>query len=295
MHRRFALAVVVAVGLSSAACAQESELGTGTAVETTADARDARTMLRAAPDLAQQAGTSRFEMVMHVEAPGEGAFSLTMEGGIDTDRQLAHMVIDMGDLAEAAGEEAADFFGDGSMEMIFTADSVYLRGGFFGDRWLAGSSEDLGEEDLADVFGTSSGPPVEGYLELLRGVGADPVEVGREEVRGVATTRYSASFTFGEALAAASPEERAQLEEQLDLDEFPLDAEIPVEVWIDDDGLPRRMTLALDEAMEGLTEEGITASFTFELFDYGEPLDIVVPDDDDVAPLGEAFGGFFGG
>jgi hypothetical protein len=74
-------------------------------------------------------------------------------------------------------------------------------------------------------------------------------------------------------------------------------AEIVVDIWIDADGLPRRMTMDMDSMFGALGLDGGTATMSIEYFDYGEPVDIDVPSPDEVTPLSEvmgAFGGPFG-
>ena len=61
---------------------------------------------------------------------------------------------------------------------------------------------------------------------------------------------------------------------------------IPVDVWVDADGLVRRMQLDMGGMLGG------TATLTIELFDYGQPVDIEVPSPDDVRSLTDGLGIF---
>ena len=63
------------------------------------------------------------------------------------------------------------------------------------------------------------------------------------------------------------------------------DAEIPVDVWIDADGLPRRMQLDMGGDVRASGRRRRTLTMTIELFDYGEPVDIEVPSPDEVHAL----------
>ena len=85
------------------------------------------------------------------------------------------------------------------------------------------------------------------------------------------------------ASAARTPEERAEMEAALSL--FG-QVKLPYEVWIDNDGLPRRLSTVLDFssfAPAGVTSlntmPGIAPSlvFGYELFDFGNPERIEVP------------------
>jgi hypothetical protein len=58
---------------------------------------------------------------------------------------------------------------------------------------------------------------------------------------------------------------------------------IPVDVWIDDDGLAHRMVMTAPL-------QGQEVEVTVEMFDYGEPVDIQVPDESDAVDLQELLG-----
>ena len=87
-------------------------------------------------------------------------------------------------------------------------------------------------------------------------------------------------------------EQRAQVEAALEQLGDLGDAEIPVDVWIDGDDLPRRMRMDMGGAVRG-PRRARTASMTMtmEFFDYGEPVDIEVPSADEVTPFTEVMGG----
>jgi hypothetical protein len=132
----------------------------------------------------------------------------------------------------------------------------------------------------------------------LEGVTEDGLEEqGSEEVRGVETTHYAGEIDMGAVFEQA----REQFE---DIDEDALgefgtvvDSEaaieefedqfgeepVPVEVWIDDDGLTRRMQMSFEI-------EGETVTQTIEMFDFGEPVDIEVPDEADSVDMFELLG-----
>ena len=53
-------------------------------------------------------------------------------------------------------------------------------------------------------------------------------------------------------------------------------AEIPVDVWLDPDGLVRKLTLELT-ATDPATSQSGSATMSFELWDYGKAIAIDVP------------------
>ena len=59
-------------------------------------------------------------------------------------------------------------------------------------------------------------------------------------------------------------------------------AEMPFDIWIDEDGHVRKVEATVSAAPEGTSEEA-EASLTFELYDYGEDVDIAPPPADEVA------------
>ena len=70
---------------------------------------------------------------------------------------------------------------------------------------------------------------------------------------------------------------------------------MPVDVWIDGDGLPRRMTVDMGATFGSASAgEDAGATMTIELFDYGQPVDIEIPSADEVTPFSEVMGGLGG-
>lgn len=52
--------------------------------------------------------------------------------------------------------------------------------------------------------------------------------------------------------------------------------EIPVDVWLDESGLVRKLTMAFSSTQPG-TSGSSDASMTFEIYDYGEDVAIELP------------------
>lgn len=57
-----------------------------------------------------------------------------------------------------------------------------------------------------------------------------------------------------------------------------LDQPIPIEVWIDDDGLVRRYDMAMQM-------QGTTTTMTFEVLEYGVDVDVIAPPADVTVPF----------
>jgi hypothetical protein len=159
--------------------------------------------------------------------------------------------------------------------------------------WLSFSPEDLGATDESLGFGAGAYDFTQ-TLESLRGVSGEPEVVGQEEVRGVETTHYRASMNLAEALEQAPAGQREQLEAAFEQMGGADEVDLPVDVWIDEDDLPRRLRIEMGSLFAAAGLGDGTMTMTMELFGYGEPVEIEVPPADEVTPLAEALGGLGG-
>ena len=116
-------------------------------------------------------------------------------------------------------------------------------------------------------------------LKYLRAVSKEVEKTGEDEVRGVPTTRYRAVIDvrkLGELAASEAPphfrkqtrREATALFEEAGIDEAPMD------VWLDGDGLLRKM--AMKRAFEAEGEKART-EMTLELFDFGVSVQVSRP------------------
>lgn len=241
-----------ALALTGVACGDKS--GGGGSPEQTLNA------LTAAADKASDAGSSRMTMDMSMSLGGSG-FSVEGEGSFDYDEQV--------------GEMRMTITGDGlpgaqSMEMIVDGEYLYVKTppGLGTPGWT--------RMDMSEVAGGTSQfsqDPTQ-YLDFLRGAGEDIEEVGTEEIDGVSTTYYKADLSL-EAIIEQAPEDEAEaLRSQLE--SLGGDETIPSEVWIDEDGLPRRIKLTMHVESEGQSAD---MTITMDLFDYGTEVDVEPPAD----------------
>lgn len=245
-----------------------------------------------AADRAAEVGTARFEMTMEMSGPGvpEGT-AVTGTGAYDNARQAAQFTMQM------KGGANASVGGDVSFDIVVAGTVLYMNfgsladGAGFATPWV---SFDLSTMDgFSDLLGGSTSPmgtdPSQS-LAFLRGAG-DVEELGREDVRGVSTTHYRARADLADALADLPDAQREVLEPQIEtLREAGMD-ELPIEVWIDDDGLPRRMRMTMDFPDGGAdVPAGTAMSIEIEFFDFGEPVSITVPPADQVTDISELAG-----
>lgn len=207
-------------------------------------------VLAAAAANAKDARTMRFVFTMGktgVSYSSGAPMAVTYTGEVDFRRRAMRM----------SGSGFGFRQGD---EIVVLRDTAYvelseeyaaLRSETQGKRWLRVDTKD------DDPFSR----PDEMFLELREWASADPVEVGREGVRGVATTRY-----------------------RFDVLKLPEGHEgsAVASIWIDDDGLPRRVEI------DFTTEDDGAFQMTSEYFDYGADIGrITAPPASDVVDKDE--------
>ncbi|MGH2684448.1 MAG: hypothetical protein ACRDJP_03160 [Actinomycetota bacterium] len=256
--------------------------------------------LRAAADRTVDAGTGQMEMVIELTGiPGApGPVEMTATGSFDNEHQLASMAMDMSALFDQVGgtaEERAQFeqiFAGGRLEIVAQGTTLYMRMPFlaqmFGSdkQWISMDLTAMGGAGAGAIPGLGSagaGNPA-AMLESLRGVSDDIVEVGSEDVRGVATTHLRGTLDTQKALEQVPEAQRAQVEQALS--QLGGGRAIPYDVFVDDDGLVRRFAIDLSDIIGeagGAAAAGAAGSITLDFFEFGAPVEIVVP------PAGEVF------
>jgi hypothetical protein len=175
--------------------------------------------------------------------------------------------------------------GRASLKEIFLEQSgdyiVYVRLGTLasyvpgGKQWVKLDVSKLGSSaglDLGKLLSGSQLQPTD-LLSLLRSEGATVHRIGPASIGGVATTHYHVTVDLAKALRAkgsASPL-LAGMAAQL--------PKVPEDVWIDKDGLVRKVRVSY-----GLTQGGrhMHVGLTMNLSDYGAPATIAAPPESDV-------------
>lgn len=225
------------------------------------------------------AKTARIATLVRVVEPG-GQERFGGQGRFDFERRAGRMTLEL-----IEGESA----GFGEATAVFVDSTVYYQlppGALAGGRrWIQ-----LDLQNVADASGLDFGPLVQGsqadptqYLLWLSALGPGITKIGEEDVRGVPTSRYRAAVDLNLLEEQAPPGKEAEwaayvqtLRDRLGL------AFIPVEVWVDDEGLIRRFNHEY-----GFSTEGTTAVVTTELFDFGIPVNVSAPPPDQVVTLND--------
>jgi len=201
-----------------------------------------------------QAKSSRF--TASVSFRGSGQNVRFGGGGIyDYQSNRGRMTIDMAPLARLSGKSVRDT----KVELRFAGLVYYMKlpKGLEGAEgiplgtWLKIDVARLDQRSGMNLgaLQQSSQNPAQ-LLRFLSAAGENVTEVGEETVRGVATTRYRTIIDLergaevGAKIGDLSPEARQQLRSEIErLRKQSGVSDIPAEIWLDSDGLLRRMTM----------------------------------------------------
>ena len=212
--------------------------------------RDTRTpaeVIAAVPAAAAEVRTMAMEMEMTIEGPF--TISTTATGVFDLDTGDSQFVMGVGDR---------------SLEMRAVDGTLYMKTASVDgeDRWLSSPVPEGGT-----ASGMAQTDPMT-YLDLLGAVSSEIDEVGRERVRGVLTTHYHFEVD-PRKLEMPSPQFGAA-----DLSAAGIET-LPLDVWVGDDDLPRRIRMALGAA-------GSDIEVDIEMYDYGKPVEVEAPPEEQV-------------
>jgi hypothetical protein len=235
-----------------------------------------------------EAGTVHEEFEMSVSAAGE-SFVFTGEGDVDNERQLASLTMDLGSMG-------------GTMDMIVDGGVVYMRSSMFpdvGTEWVSMDPSKVDPAAAAQFGGLGSGTTdPAAYVGLFAGV-IDVRAQGEEEIEGVATTRYVGMIDLGKVLenfadVAGRDVPRASREQlEMAIEQFEaigMDEQLPFEIWIDDQGFPRRQRITMDFGSLLPGAENASFEMTVGFSRFGRPIDVEVPRPSQVTDMTKILG-----
>jgi hypothetical protein len=141
------------------------------------------------------------------------------------------------------------------------------------------SAGNMGPSDPSQIF------------HMLTSVSNGVTKVGDEKVRGVDTTHYRAVVDLGKvgAQQGYSPADVAKLKQLMGTSSYPVD------VWIDKDGLPRRVQF--DQPVPTTSAAGLKGArmiATEEFYDFGTPVSVQAPPADQTVDASKITGGTSG-
>jgi hypothetical protein len=230
-------------------------------------------------------GTLHQELEMSIAAAGED-LSFSGESDVDNVRKRIDMTMDMGMLG-------------GEMQILMDGGVIYMRSPVFEDVGTEWVSMDPSKMDPAAAaqfggFGMGTTDP-SAYIGLFAGV-FDVKASGEQQLDGISTTHYVGTIDLakvlegfsdvvGEDVDAATKKQLEMAVKQFSV--LGIDEKIPFEIWIDDDGLPRRQRITMDfgDLVPG-TEEA-SMEMTVDFSSFGEPVDIEIPRRSEVTDMTE--------
>ena len=255
-------------------------------------------------DASASADTASFELTLEQEL-GSQSFSVSAGGAFDTAHDRARLALDLSSIAElfssfgsAFGAKPDDLEELGApakwkVEAIQDGTRFYVSSPLFasalpaGKTWVSGDLEKIGRQHGVDIgqvgaFGKSDPRDM---LDVLRAVSGDLDEVGHDEIRGVTATHYRATIDADELGAQlANAEAKGLADGFADTVRAAGLDEIPIDVWVDEELLLRRLEMTLTLEQLGRQAE---SSLSLDLFDYGEPVDVTPPPAAQVADVAE--------
>jgi hypothetical protein len=264
---------------------------------------DAAGILASAGSETAEAGSSRVAFTIATEIPGvqEEPVEFTGEGAFDYAERTGSATFDFGELFASLGLPAAD----DPIQAIFDGPVIYLNfpllAAFLPDAkpWIKLDPATLGEQqglDLGQLQQLGQGDPSQ-LLDYLKATTAGVEEVGTEEVGGVETTHYRGTIQLDRVAEQVPPEQREQAEAAIDrLIEQTGATEIPVDAWVDGDGLVRRLEYSYSAEVQvpGSDPQKVASVVTMEFSDFGTAVDVEPPPADQVTDLAQLGAGSSG-
>ena len=254
-----------------------------------------RDLLVDAASKTTKAGSARTSFHAVTEGPGlPEPLEMSGEGVVDNSERVGRLDFDFSSLASAlpsgSGLSADDLKG----EMVFQEFVLYMRFPLFerllggGKEWVRLDLEKVGETqgiDLGQLAQVGQADPSQA-LQYLRAVSGEVEDKGEEDVRGVATTHYEAKVDLRKFPDVVPDEQRDTAKASIDalVKQLGGESELPMEVWIDDDGLIRRQRF--DFAVEQGGQD-VSLEYEIELYDFGVRVDVEPPAEEDTADLSE--------
>lgn len=235
-------------------------------------------------------GTARVTISTSVEGAGLPLpLSFEAEGVSSLDSPEGRFTFDFGPLLALAGAPSGS---SGALELIVRGGTVYAKPPKIpqlrvpgGKPWVSlelpklADALDLPTAGLGELFTLT---PAAQLRALQAAEGLE--KVGTEKVGGAETTHYKGSYRLADLIASLPPQDRASAQQALDRIEAlggagakgSFDEPVPAELWIDEDGVTRRLLSETKLPAQGGMPGGRIRQ-SYELSDFGTPLDTDPP------------------
>lgn len=178
----------------------------------------------------------------------------------------------------------------GTMEILLVDEAYYyaIPGLPDGKQWMRMGFDELEQMSGMDMDAAMGQDPSQAF-QTLSSVSDDVQVIGEEDVAGIPTTHYRFSADV-QALMQNAIDSGVLSREAAESSGL-LEGGTEMDVWIDADGLARRMVyeLAIDQSVAGPGAPG-TIGYDFTFTGYGEPVDVTAPAPDTVVSMDEMMG-----
>lgn len=248
----------------------------------------ADTIVRSAAAKTQNAKTAKISMVVSTQSSGQNV-DVTADGVMDMPKRIGELDMSLGQVLP------------GTIHMIITGDILYMKLPAALASQIPGSKpfvkvdlQQLSQQQGVNISALQQNPDATAQLDMLRGVSNDVHEVGKEQVRGVATTHYQATVDLKKAEGTlTNPDAKAAMqrsEQILGTSTFPID------VWVDAQGRTRRLNYQMDLSKVTVPNQGSgqklngQMKLSMELFDFGTPVNVTAPPADQTSDLSSLIG-----
>ena len=280
-----ALLTLLAFGLSLAACGDDAD-DPGTQAASLTPQR-----LALVADRTTATDGVRMSLEQTMTVAGQGSIPMSAEGRFDTKRQRGDMTMSMDTSSLAGGGEAVQ------QRMIFDGLTLYMSSPILqqilpaGKRWTKLDLGAFGKHaglDLGALMSQGASQDPTQVLAYLKAASGDVSRVGSEAVRGVPTTHYKATIDFRKMPDSAPADQRAAVRRSIEqLIELSGASTAPIEVWIDEDGLARRL---LTTTTTGTAAQRVKLRQRIDLYDFGTKVDVTIPPASAVVDAGDLGG-----
>jgi len=231
-----------------------------------------------------------------------GRVEMTATGALDNANHRMNMQLDMskfvtqlggaasalGNPSDWVGEEVGDF-GEGRA-VLYMRLPVLTRLLPGGKPWIKMDLNAIGKQagiDLSQFTQFASDPSR--MVDWLRTASGDVTTVGTETIDGVETTHYRATVDLSKYPDLVPADQRDAVRKAVDaITKEAHVSSFPIHVWVGKDGLVRQVRTVLTETIQGQTMNVVTSE---RFYDFGAPVDIQVPADDQVTDISSLAGG----
>jgi hypothetical protein len=228
--------------------------------------------------------TAKLDLTMKLTASGTdgGEYTFTGTGAQDFQHKSARLVMT---LPENAGEIETRLIDRTVYEKLPASQAPALKG-----KWPEFNLDKVAAAAGLGVVGQGSPSDPTQILQMLEDISNQVTRVGDEQVRGVHTTHYRAVVDLAKASAKAgnTAQQIDRLKQMLGTSSYPVD------IWIDDAGLPHRLQFQMPLPKQLTQGSGVTDAkmvATEDLYDFGTPVDVQAPPADQTVDGSQLTGG----